>query len=212
MGLIRVNPTAIMAIAETFRVWPLSDSNEFVNSSKALLSTVSEIATGRPAVSKPWDFLVLALTVISVNIEGLAGVIQGILSRIYTDYNGHVLFLRETHRRPNSNSSLIPKMRLAIKRQHEKYSISIFIKPELVISITSKTEHSYIEILTIDTDNFSITFVYMPPGKNFSFESPGNLDHKKTCVISDISITCSYSKNTENGNLVIPPRHTTSVF
>lgn len=97
-------------------------------------------------------------------------------------------------------------MRLAIERQQEKYSSTIFMKPELIVNTTSMMEQNDIEVLIVNMDNISITSIYKPPGEQFAFMSPGNLEHNKAyMIIGDFNghnVTWHYSKNDENGELV----------
>ena len=68
-----------------------------------------------------------AMTVISVNVEGLSGNKVSILSEFCTIQHCHCLCLQETHRAKDQAGPKIPGMTLVAERPHNKHGNSVFL-------------------------------------------------------------------------------------
>lgn len=89
--------------------------------------------------------------------------------------NCDILAIQETHRGISSHRPNIIGMNLVIERPHTQYGSVIFAKPDIEIVSTDFTCNQDIEVLTVEIPTCSITSVYKPPGENFQFTEPRNL-------------------------------------
>ncbi|KMQ91441.1 rna-directed dna polymerase from mobile element jockey-like protein [Lasius niger] len=94
-------------------------------------------------------------------------------------------------------------MELAIERPHDRYGSAIFVRPGLSITSAALTDISNVEILTIRTPQYSVTFVYIPPDADFAFNEPVNFTYDQiNLVTSDFnchSEAWGYDQTNENG-------------
>lgn len=65
-------------------------------------------------------------------------------------------------------------MRLAVESPHSKYGNAIFTKTNMSLTSTGKKVTDDTEILTIESEAFTISSVYKPPGKPLKLEIPEN--------------------------------------
>jgi len=92
-----------------------------------------------------------ALTVMSINIEGLSSPKEIVLSELCAEWKCDVLCIQETHRDINDNRPKINGMQIALELPHKKYGSAIFTKPNLVIKSVGSSQVNNIEIITVKT-------------------------------------------------------------
>ena len=73
----------------------------------------------------------MAMTVISMNVEGLTASKGTILSVMCKEPYCHCLCLQETHRSKDQARPMIPGMALVAERPHNKHGSSVFIRDGL---------------------------------------------------------------------------------
>lgn len=144
-----------------------------------------------------------ALTVMSINIEGLYSPKEIVLSELCAEWKCDVLCIQETHRDINDNRPKINGMRIALELPHKKYGSAIFTKPNLVIKSVGSSQVNNIEIITIELTNCSITSVYKPPTQPYEFINPENFKRDTSnIVIGDFnshSVSWGYTETNEDG-------------
>jgi hypothetical protein len=88
-----------------------------------------------------------------------------------------MICVQETHR--DKNNIHQRDMKLIIERPHEKYGSLIFVRDNLKILSTSRTEINDIEIHTIELTNCTVTSIYKPPNVPFKFTKPTNFENQR---------------------------------
>ena len=77
------------------------------------------------------------MTIISANIGGHSSPKRDLIAKLCCEHNCQVLCLQETHKGPNNNRPTITGMKMSIERPHEKYGSAIYVKPDLVTTMSS---------------------------------------------------------------------------
>ncbi|KAI5732047.1 hypothetical protein M8J77_020382 [Diaphorina citri] len=94
-------------------------------------------------------------------------------------------------------------MVLVLERPHDQYGSAVFIRNDINVTSACLTDFDDIEVLTVDTPQFSVTSIYKPPEVDWSFHKPLNFSYQKTnFIIGDFncqSITWGYRETSENG-------------
>lgn len=127
-------------------------------------------------VIKPKPFKIM-----SINLEDLIVNKEYILSDLIICQNINILLLQVTH---CAETNRKPKIyELAIDRQHKKYGGAILVNHDIDVNKTTKTDADNIEILSIDTDECTVTSVHKPP--NIVFNYP-NVIQNTEIIIGDM--------------------------
>ena len=148
--------------------------------------------------------LSMALTVISVNIEGLTASKASMLSEMCKREHCHCVCLQETHRAPHLARTKIPGMTLIAERPHIKYGSAILIRSDLKVKGVSVWEQDNVELISIEMPGVVVHSVYKPPNEKFvpTALGNGNLPH---IVIGDFKsqiTTWGYTNTDNNGEVV----------
>lgn len=114
-----------------------------------------------------------------------------------------ILLVQETHRGMTGHRPKISGMELAIERPHDRYGSAIFVRPGLSITSAALTDINNVEILTIRTPHYSVTFVYKPPDADFPFNEPVNFTYDQINLVTG-DFNChseawGYDQTNENG-------------
>ena len=145
-----------------------------------------------------------ALTVTSINIEGMSAANQQLLAELCEKQKCDVLCVQETHRglkaiRPNFRG-----MSLVAEIPHEQYGSAIFVRNNCIWDSTSTSNTNNVKIIQAQVNKLTVTSVYKPPNEQFSFGS--NLaSTQMNVVIGDSNshgVEWGYRSTDENGRLV----------
>jgi Reverse transcriptase (RNA-dependent DNA polymerase)/Endonuclease-reverse transcriptase len=173
--------------------------NVFTNAANSSTTGHDSHALKRPFSGPTW-------TIASINIEGLSRNKEEILSEICRTANCDVLCVQETHRGEGSKRPKIDGMRLVAEIPHEKHGSAIFAKMDVTISTAETETLDGIELICINMGNCSISSIYKPPGKEFTFRPLNACDPQNPkIVIGDFnshSTSWGYSETDRNGSLV----------
>lgn len=146
------------------------------------------------------------LTIVSLNVEGITKNKQDILSELSKAHKWDILCIQETHRDEHAYRPQIDGLRLVIEAPHPKHGSAIFVRPDLAVLSAHKTTDSGIEVLTIESGNFTVTSIYKPPGEKFGLTRTQNFNNQKTqFVVGDFnchSTAWGYSETDHNGHLL----------
>lgn len=149
-----------------------------------------------------------ALTIVSINIEGITRVKEELLSTIFKSTSCDIMCVQETHRNQTLNAPSIPGMKLAAIRHHRKHGSAIFTKPNMTIQSVKIYEQNDIEFITVHLPNISVSSIYKPPNSPFiapSLKSEDSLQHKPNIVIGDFnshSSSWGYTETNDDGEAV----------
>ena len=69
-----------------------------------------------------------ALTIISLNVEGLSATKEELVAKLCKEYQCDILCLQETHRGPKNPRPRVEGMTALIERPHEKYGSIMLAK------------------------------------------------------------------------------------
>jgi len=138
-----------------------------------MVNTNSKSTTKRP-FSGP------ALTITSINIEGLTSDKEILLANICKETRCDIICIQETHRGIDRNKPKIRGMKLVAEIPHNKHGSAIFTKPMLEIMSSDVTNVGGIEFLTIELTKCTVTSVYKPPNIPFTFHKPDNFNNSST--------------------------------
>ena len=115
-----------------------------------------------------------ALTVISVNIEGLSAVKATMLSDLCKEQHCHCPCLQETHRSERKARPIIPGMTLVAEHPHDKYGTAIFTRDYPKVKSISVTAANHVEVITVDLLDEVIHSVHKQPSEQFVFPQLGH--------------------------------------
>ena len=145
-----------------------------------------------------------ALTIISLNIEGLSAAKEDLVAKLCREHQCDILCLQETHRGPKHHRPRVEGMTTLIERPHEKHGSIMLAKNGTIIESTSKSDENNIEVLTAELRGITITSVYKPPPTPFVMpEIPPS--GKPKIVIGDFnshSTQWGYANNNADGDAV----------
>ena len=89
---------------------------------------------------------------------------------------------------------------------HNNYGSAIFVTSGTIVNTTSLTDINNIDILRVDLNGISVTSVYRPPGKRFSFYQPltavGDQQQVIIGYFNSHSSTLGYATTNIDGELV----------
>lgn len=108
-----------------------------------------------------------ALTIVSINIEGITRVKEEVLSTIFKSTSCDIMCVQETYRDQTLNAPSISGMKLAAIRHHRKHGSAIFTKPNMIIQSVKIYEQNDIEFITVHLPNISVSSIYKPPNSPF---------------------------------------------
>jgi len=129
-----------------------------------------------------------ALTIMSINIEGISPNKEEILAELCRAHSCDVICLKEIHRDKDMKTPRINGMKLAALRPHRKYDSAIFVKPNIQVTSSETTETNDIKVLTVDLGKYSVTSVYKPPSSTFVLNQPKNFNnHKIKIMVGDFN-------------------------
>ena len=146
-----------------------------------------------------------ALTIISINIEGLSSTKAEILAYLCKKTACDILCVQETHRGANQPRPNISGMILIAEIPHEKYGSAMFANPAINIDSTSVSTQNNIEIITAYFQNCTITSIYKPPKYPFSPIDLRIAGHSAHIIIGDFnshSSSWGYSTTNADGEAV----------
>ncbi|KAL4100995.1 hypothetical protein QTP88_021016 [Uroleucon formosanum] len=149
-----------------------------------------------------------ALTIVSINIEGITRVKEELLSTIFKSTSCDIMCVQETHRDQTLNAPSISGMKLAAIRHHRKHGSAIFTKPNMIIQSVKIYEQNNIEFITVYLPNISVSSIYKRPNSPFiapSLKSEDSLQHKPNIVIGDFnshSSSWGYKETNNDGEAV----------
>ena len=145
-----------------------------------------------------------ALTVTSINIEGMSAANQQLLAELCEKRKCDVLCVQETHRGLKAIRPNIRGMSLVAEIPHEQYGSAIFVRNNCICDSTSTSNPNNVEIIQAQLNKLTVTSVYKPPNEQFSFGS--NLaSTQMNVVIGDFNshgVEWGYRSTDENGRLV----------
>ena len=147
-----------------------------------------------------------ALTVTSINIEGMSAAKQQLLrcAELCEKQKCDVLCVQETHRGLKEVRPNIRGMSLVAEIPHEQYGSAIFVRNNCICDSTSTSNTNNVEIIQAQLNKLTVTSVYKPPNEQFSFGS--NLaSTQMNVVIGDFNshgVEWGYRSTDENGRLV----------
>ena len=133
-----------------------------------------------------------ALTVTSVNIEGMSAAKRQLLTELCEKQKCNVLCVQETHQGLKAIRPNIRGMSLVAEIPHEQYGSAIFVRNNCICDSTSTSNTNNVEIIQAQLNKLTVMSVYKPPNEQFSFGS--NL------ASTQMNVVIGY----------IPPRHITS--
>ena len=117
-----------------------------------------------------------ALSVISVNIEGLTASKPSILSEMCKRERYHCLFLQETHTPRNLSRSKIAGISPVSERPHNKYGSAILIREDLKVENVYERVQGTVELITIVMSGVVVHSVYKPSNDQFAIPALGHRD------------------------------------
>lgn len=145
-----------------------------------------------------------ALTIISLNVEGLSATKEELVAQLCREHQCDILCLQETHRGSKHPRPRVEGMTTLIERPHEKHGSVMLAKNGTIIESTSKSDENNIEVLTAELRGITITSVYKPPPTPFLMpEIPSS--GKPRIVIGDFNSHSSqwgYAGNNADGDAV----------
>ena len=145
-----------------------------------------------------------ALTVTSINIEGMSAAKQQPLAELCEKQKCDVLCVQETHRGLKAIRPNIRGMSLVAEIPHEQYGSAIFVRNNCICDSTSTSNTNNVEIIQAQLNKLTVTGVYKPPNEQFSFGR--NLaSTQMNVVIGDFNshgVEWGYRSTDENGRLV----------
>jgi len=124
-----------------------------------------------------------ALTITSINIEGLTSDKEILLANICKETPCDIICIQKTHRGKDRNKPKIREMKLVAEIPHDKHGSVIFTKPMLEIKSSNVTNDVGIEILTIELTKCTVTSVYKPLNIPFTFHKSDNFNNSRTKII-----------------------------
>ena len=147
-----------------------------------------------------------SLTVISINIEGLTKEKATLLADISKENCCDVLCVQETHVHGKKPPIWINGMRLVAEIAHSKHGSAVCVQNNVEVVTAEVSTETDMEVITIELEHCTVTSVYNPPGKAFSFRNPLNLTSKPTEIIlgdfNSHSSQWGYAESDQNGKLV----------
>ena len=108
-----------------------------------------------------------AMTVISVNVEGLSANKASTLSELCKIQHCHCLCLLETHRAKDQARPKILGMTLLAERPHNKHSSAVFVRDGLNVNSISVCEEENVEFITVELPGGVVHSFYKPPPEPF---------------------------------------------
>ena len=129
---------------------------------------------------------------------------QQLLAELCEKQKCDVLCIQETHQGLKTIRPNIRGMRLVVEIPHEQYGSAIFVRNNCICDSTSTSNTNNVEIIQAQLNKLTVTSVYKPPNKQFSFGS--NLaSTQMNVVIGDFNshgVEWGYRSTDENGRLV----------
>ena len=110
-----------------------------------------------------------ALTVTSINIEGMSAAKQQLLAELCEKQKCDDLCVQETHRGLKAIRPKIRGMSLVAEIPHEQYGSAIFVRNNCICDSTSTPNTNNVEIIQAQLNKLTVTSVYKPPNEQFSF-------------------------------------------
>ena len=101
-----------------------------------------------------------ALTVTSINIEGMSAAKQQLLAKLYEKQKCDVLCVQETHRGLKAIRPNIRGMSLVAEIPHEQYGSAIFVRNNCICNSTSTSNTNNVEIIQAQLNKLTVTSVY----------------------------------------------------
>lgn len=91
-----------------------------------------------------------ALTIISINIEGISSDKEDILAELCKTHSCNVICLQKTYRDKDMKTPRINGIKLVALPPHRKYCSAIFVKPYTLVKSIEITEINNVEVLTVE--------------------------------------------------------------
>ena len=143
----------------------------------------------------------MALTVLSVNIEGLTASKASIPSEMCKRKCCHCLCLQEIHRPTNLLRPKIAGMSLVAECPHNKYGSAILIRDDLKVDNVYERVQGTVELITIVISGVGVHSVYKSPNDQFAIPALGHKDLSHI-VIRDFNRQWGYDTTDNNGETV----------
>ena len=128
----------------------------------------------------------VAMTVISVNVEGLTYSKTSILSVMCKEQHCHCLCVQETQRSKDQARPRMPGMTLVAERPHNKHGSSVFIRDCLKVNNISVCEEENVELIIVELPGVVVHSMYKPPPQPFRLPTLGQRN-RPHIVIGDFS-------------------------
>jgi len=124
-----------------------------------------------------------ALTITSMNVQGLTTDKEILLANICKETLCDIICTQETHGGNDRNKPKICGMKSVAEIPNDKHGSAIFTKPMLEMKSSDVTNFDRIEISTIELAKCTVISVYKPLNVPFTFHSTDNFNNSRTKII-----------------------------
>ena len=128
-----------------------------------------------------------ALTVTSINIEGMSAAKQQLLAELCEKQKCDASLRTRNTSRVERNTTQYQRHESGLQRYpHEQYGSAIFVRNNCICDLTSTSNTNNVEIIQAQLNKLTVTSVYKPPNEQFSFGS--NLASTWLLAISTVTV------------------------